>query len=105
VKTIPIPIIPADSFFKRLKGLMFQKEPLHEEGLWIKPCNSIHMCFMNFSIDAVFLDKNGQIIKTVEGLKPWRLVKPVKYAYSVLELPLGTIAEYELKTGELIILD
>jgi uncharacterized protein len=31
------------TFFKRLKGLMFQKQPLEREGIMLIPCNSIHM--------------------------------------------------------------
>ncbi|MFP5105673.1 DUF192 domain-containing protein [Neobacillus sp. C211] len=102
IKTIPYSIHFADSFFKRLKGLMFRKEQLVDEGLWIIPCNSIHMCFMHFEIDAVFLNKEGQIVKMVEELKPWRFVKPVQNAYSVVELPAGTVTQLGLKQGEII---
>jgi uncharacterized protein len=100
--TIPYSIKLADSFFTRLKGLMFRKDQLVEEGLWIFPCNSIHMCFMKFSIDAVFLTKEGRIVKMVENLQPWRFVKPIKDAYSVIELPVGTIEKLDLKQGDLI---
>jgi uncharacterized protein len=102
IRTIPYSIKLADSFFTRLKGLMFRKDQLVEEGLWIFPCNSIHMCFMKFSIDAVFLTKEGRIVKMVENLQPWRFVKPIKDAYSVIELPVGTIEKLDLKQGDLI---
>ncbi|MEH6908067.1 DUF192 domain-containing protein [Neobacillus drentensis] len=102
MRTIPYSINLADSFFKRLKGLMFRKDRLVEEGLWIIPCNSIHMCFMNFEIDAVFLNKEGQIIKMIEALRPWGFVKPVKNAYSVIELPTGTVTKLGLQKGEII---
>ena len=102
IKTIPYSIKLADTFFTRFKGLMFRKDRLREEGLWIIPCNSIHMCFMHFEIDAVFLNKKGAIVKMVEGLKPWSFVKPIRGAYSVIELPAGTISRFGLKDGELI---
>ncbi|NRD76452.1 DUF192 domain-containing protein [Bacillus sp. BRMEA1] len=102
VRTLPYTINLADSFVKRLKGLKFRKEQLVEEGLWIIPCKSIHMCFMHFAIDAVFLNKEGRIIKTIEGIKPWRFILPIKNAYSVIELPAGTISKLGLKTGEMI---
>jgi uncharacterized protein len=102
IRTIPYSIKLADTFFTRLKGLMFRKDQLVEEGLWIFPCNSIHMCFMKFSIDAVFLTKEGRIVKMVENLQPWRFVKPIKDAYSVIELPAGTITKLDLKQGDLI---
>jgi uncharacterized membrane protein (UPF0127 family) len=105
IKTIPFSIKSADSFFKRLKGLMFRKGPLFNEGLWITPCNSIHMCFMYFAIDAVFLTKEGKIVKLIESLRPWRMVMPVKEAFSVVELPAGTIEQFHLKEGERLILN
>ena len=41
----------------RLKGLIGRQE-LPENGvLWISNCPSIHTFFMNFTIDAVFVDK------------------------------------------------
>lgn len=101
-KSIPYSINIADTFFSRLKGLMFKKTPLHQEGLWIIPCNSIHMCFMNFSIDAIFLDKEGRIVKLVTDLNPWRFVKPVANAHSVVELPAGTCQQFGLKAGDLL---
>ena len=101
-RTIPYSIKKADTFIPRLKGLMFRKEPLKEEGLWIVPCNSIHMCFMNFPIDAVFLDQHQRIIKLVRNLKPWQIVTPVKHAHSVLELPSGSIDGLKLVEQQII---
>ena len=46
----------ADNFFRRFCGLMGKKNLPARHGLLISPCNSIHMCFMKFPIDAVFLD-------------------------------------------------
>ena len=40
-------------------------------GLLITPCNSIHMCFMRFAIDAVYLDQQGKILKITCHLRPW----------------------------------
>jgi uncharacterized membrane protein (UPF0127 family) len=102
-RTIPYSIKKANTFFSRLKGLMFRRKPLNLEGLWILPCNSIHMCFMFFPIDIVFLDKDYKVIKMVKSLKPWRIVAPVPKAYSVLELPLGTIDFFRLKEGQFIL--
>jgi uncharacterized protein len=101
-RTIPYPIKLADTFGKRLIGLMFRKKSLEDEGLWITPCNSIHTCFMNFAIDAVFINKEGEIVKIVEELQPWRFVKPVQNAHSVIELPAGAVKRLDLKQGELI---
>ncbi|MCA0172573.1 DUF192 domain-containing protein [Bacillus sp. RAR_GA_16] len=98
-RTLPLKVWKADTFTKRLKGLMFRKTPLHHDALLITPCNSIHMCFMFFSIDVVFLNEENQIIKSVKRLKPWGFVAPVKGASATLELPEGTIEELALNPG------
>ncbi|OIU69748.1 DUF192 domain-containing protein [Rossellomorea aquimaris] len=101
-RTLPYSIIVADTFAARFKGLMFRKDPIVNECLLIAPCNSIHMFFMNFSIDAVFLDEQHRIIKLARDLQPWSIVKPVKEARSVLELPPGSIVKLDLMIQQVI---
>ena len=60
------------------------------------------MCFMQFEIDAIFLNKEAQIVKIIEGLKPWSFVKQVRGAYSVLELPAGTISRFGIRQGDIL---
>ncbi|MCA9398623.1 MAG: DUF192 domain-containing protein, partial [Candidatus Omnitrophica bacterium] len=54
---------------------------------------SIHMFFMRFAIDAVFVDKNDHVVGLVENIKPWRLSPIFFKASYVIELPAGTIQE------------
>ena len=63
----------ATNFWQRFRGLMMRRPLPPATALLIVPCNSIHMCFMRFAIDAVYLDKQGKILKinpdtTVHGL-------------------------------------
>ena len=101
-RTIPYQLKRADRFTSRLKGLMFKKIPLQNEGLWLIPCNSIHMFFMKFPIDVVFLDREQKVIKIVQHLKPWKLIPPVKEAYSVIELPSGAIELLGIRENQII---
>ena len=64
----------ARSFAERAKGLIGTKDLPDGEGLLILKCNAIHTWFMSFPIDAVFLDKNDRVVKTVRGIRPWRLM-------------------------------
>lgn len=89
----------ADKFFARLKGLMFQKELPEGEGLIISPCNSIHMFFMNFPIDVVFLNKDDEVVALVEGIKPRQISKIYFNAAYVIELPVSTIKNADIKVG------
>ncbi|MFK3959828.1 DUF192 domain-containing protein [Pseudalkalibacillus hwajinpoensis] len=101
-RTLPLTVLKADTFMKRLKGLMFRKTPLQHEALLITPCNSIHMCFMFFSIDVVFLNEENKVVKVVQSLKPWDFIAPVKGAKTTLELPEGSIKEHSIKSGEFL---
>ena len=90
----------ADNFFKRFVGLMFKKELPQGAGLHIIPCNSIHMCFMNFPLDIIFLSNDLEILSIIEGIKPWKVSKIISKANSVLELPIGTIAKTSSAVGD-----
>ncbi|MDE3194852.1 MAG: DUF192 domain-containing protein, partial [Acidobacteriota bacterium] len=59
-------------------------------GLWIVPCEGIHMFFMKFAIDVVFVDRNKRVRKVVRALRPWRASMCLP-AHSVFELPVGVI--------------
>lgn len=95
----------ANTFFKRFKGLMGKKTLDKGDGLYIYKCNSIHMFFMRFPIDVIFLDKNKAIVHLIENFKPWRLTLPVKFAMDTLELPAGTIKKYNISLGDTINLE
>ena len=85
---------------------MFRRslEPGH--GMWISPCNGIHMMFMNFAIDAVFLDRQGRVKKVYPKLPAWWGVVWVEWgAHSVLELPAGWTADVRLEPGDQITLE
>ncbi len=84
-------------FFERLVGLMGKNNIEEESALCIKPCNSIHMFFMRFSIDVVFLDAEGSAIWLIEHMKPWQISKIVKKSTCVIEMPCGAIKKKKIK--------
>ncbi len=90
----------ASTFFARFKGLQLKRDLPNGCGLLITPCNSIHMFFMRFPIDAVFIDLNQTVLYIEEGLKPWKISKVVKKSRGVLELPAGTASSTGTKPGD-----
>lgn len=92
----------ANTFFKRLKGLMGEKSLTEGEGLLIIPCNFIHTFFMRFPIGAVFLDNKDYVVKTME-IKPFRISPVVYKAIKVLELPGGVIRKGLVQEGDRLI--
>ena len=90
----------ADHFWSRFVGLQFAPSLPEGHGLLIRPCNSVHMFFMRFAIDVVFLTKDLVVEQILADLKPWRVSPVVLKAYQTLELPAGTVAKAGLKRGD-----
>lgn len=90
----------ADTMATRLVGLLTTKSLGEGEGLWIEPCNSIHTWFMKFTIDAVFLDKQNNVVKVCSRMKPWKLTSIARKARGVLELPEGVIEKTGTQVGD-----
>jgi hypothetical protein len=81
----------ADTWLGRLQGLLFRKQIGPGEGLFLAPCNSIHMFGMIYPIDAIFVDRKNVVVGLVRGIKPWRMSSCFFKAESCLELPAGTV--------------
>ena len=95
-------VIVANSYFSRLRGLMFRKQLEEGEGLLLENCSSIHCCFMNFPIDVVYLNKQMKVLK-VETVRPWRVGSLVRGAKHVLEVASGSAAA--LQYGDKLIFE
>ena len=84
----------------RTVGLLGTRSLAPGEGLWIERSPSIHMFFMRFPIDAVFVAKDGRVTKIVENLRPWRVVWWARGARDCLELPVGAVAASGTRVGD-----
>lgn len=93
-------LVRADRMWPRMRGLLGRGALAPSEGLWITPCNSIHMFFMRCTIDVVFIDEQLQVVRVHEDVKPWTMARGGKHAHSVLELPPGTAAFYNIRVGD-----
>ena len=95
------PLEIASNLVARGLGLMGRSRLPENAGLLIHDCNGIHMMFMRFPIDAVFVDKQGVVIKTYRRLRPWiGLVPLVWRANKVAELPAGAVDRHGIKVGD-----
>lgn len=93
-------VIMATTFFSRLKGLLGTSSLPKYEGLYLKPCKSIHMVGMLYSIDAVFVDESLKVVGLVEGIKPFMVSKHYGKANACFEFASGTIKEKGIDTGD-----
>ena len=92
------------SMFGRGIGLMFRSTLAPGRGMWINPCSSIHMMFMRFAIDAVFLDSGERVKKVYRKLPAWYGLGFSLGATSVLELPPGSTSDIDLQRGDQIVI-
>lgn len=92
-------ILHANRPWSRAWGLLGRSGLAYGEGLWIDPCNSIHMWFMRLPLDVLFLDPDRCVVGVFEEVAPWRMIWPVKGARTVLELPVGTIKRSGTRMG------
>ncbi len=90
----------ADNLFSRMRGLLGRKSLNPQEGLILRPCNSIHTFFMRFPIDVVFLDRYDLIIKVYHSLSPWRLSRTFFRSAMCLELPAGAAIQSRTQEGD-----
>ena len=100
----------ADGLWGKFMGLMGRPSLAPDSGLWLPDSNGIHMMFMRFPIDAIFVgrrDETGscQVVSVHRGLRAWTgLVPLVRAAHGVLELPVGTIDRTATQVGDTLIL-
>jgi uncharacterized membrane protein (UPF0127 family) len=98
----------ASSLWGKFRGLMGRAELPTGAGLWLPESNGIHMMFMRFPIDAVFVGRAGPdgtrpVVSVHPGLRAWTgLVPLVRGAHGVLELPVGTIERTGTRVGDAI---
>ena len=88
----------ADTFIKRLFGLMFKKNI--KKGLIFPKTGSIHTFFMMEKIDIIMLDKDKKIIYYEKNVKKNKIIIKKK-AYYTIELPnnsLNNITTYDTLT-------
>lgn len=90
----------ARSLGDRTVGLLNRASLEPGEALWIERSPSIHMFFMRFAIDAVFVDASHRVTKVVANLRPWRVVWWAPGARDCIELPAGTARASATEVGD-----
>ena len=84
-------VIKADTPATRAKGLLGRDSLTSGEGMWIVPCAMIHTFFMRFNLDILFFNRDLEVVRVQEDMKPWRMSPWVWKAHSVLELAGGSL--------------
>jgi hypothetical protein len=93
----------ADTFWSRFRGLMFRRRFPPGAAILFKfkkPGRyAIHMFFVGFPIDLLYLNRRFEIVEIREALKPWRFYRPRRFATNLVELPAGSVRKLGIKTS------
>lgn len=90
----------ADTILSRAFGLMFSKKSNFNYGLVFDLKResvfgaSLHMFFVFYPINVVFLDKDKKIVDIKENFKPFSLYSTKKQCRYLIELPITIDKSY-----------
>jgi uncharacterized membrane protein (UPF0127 family) len=103
-------VIRASGIKGRSRGLLGRDKLDCDEGMLFEatgfiPVMWMHTFFMRFTIDIVFLDRQGRVIKVQTFLKPWRFSAIVPGARMAIELAAGAASRTQTAAGDLIVLE
>lgn len=85
----------ADTRETRRKGLLGRPSLDVSAALILRPCFSVHTAFMKFSIDVVFVNREGVVVRVARNLVPWRIAGALS-AHAVVELSAGGAADIQV---------
>lgn len=80
-----IPVIVADTPLRRLRGLLFHREP-PPYALRLDRCRSVHTFGMRFALDLHWLAADGTVVRIDRAVPP-RRVRACRGAVAVVEAP------------------
>ncbi len=95
----------ATSLAEQSRGLLGRSRLESGSGLLfvagrLSPFMWMHMFFMRFPIDIVFLDGHNRVLTINHDLKPWRVSSIVIRARKALELEAGAAARSATAPGD-----
>jgi uncharacterized membrane protein (UPF0127 family) len=97
-------VIPADTTFARLKGLIGRLRLRLDEGLWVVPSRGVHTVGVLFPLDLIYLDEHSRVIHLIEYFPRFRIAPLRTQAASVLELPTHTIYSSQTQPGDQLLI-
>ncbi len=81
------PVREPRGFWGRGIGWMGAARPPDGTGLLFRHCRSLHLLFMRFALDVVYLDAEYRVVAIRPGVRPWRATQGPATARHALEMP------------------
>lgn len=93
-----------ESSFGRARGLLGRDGLEPGGGMLIDRAGSVHMFFMRFPIDVVFLARDRTVVGVRHRLAPWHIAG-ARRAVAALELPAGRAADMGVEPGDALVFE
>jgi len=93
----------ADTFVRRLRGLLGRRELPAGEGIVLRPEWSVHTFFMRMTIDIAFVTRDGRVVRSVPNVRPWRITGAFG-AFATIEMAAGTLLRTATTAGHSLLL-
>jgi uncharacterized membrane protein (UPF0127 family) len=93
----------ADTRAARRKGLLGRNSLDLSAALVLSPCFAIHTVGMRFPIDALFINRDGVVVRVARDLGPWAIVVSWR-ANAVIELAAGSLQARDVRVGDRLFL-
>lgn len=90
----------AESWWDRFAGFIPKHRIDPDEGLWFRDCWAIHTLCMRASIDVIFLDDGGRVVRADRRVHKNRPIVACRGARSVVELGAGALEGRDLLVGD-----
>ncbi|MEI9980353.1 MAG: DUF192 domain-containing protein [Edaphobacter sp.] len=97
-------VLPADTIFSRLKGLIGKLRLRVDEGLWVFPSCGIHTVGVLFPLDLIYVDEKHRVVDVIEHFPGFRISPLKPQSASVLELPIHTIYTSQTQPGDQLVI-
>jgi uncharacterized membrane protein (UPF0127 family) len=90
------------TYVQKARGLMFSKQ----KDLFFQFSKEervpLHMWFVFYPIDVVYLNKQKKVVEIKEHFKPFTMYFPKEKAQYVLELPAGTVKKSRIAIADVL---
>ncbi len=95
----------ANSLWRRFTGFLTYGKICPDRGLWFENCSAIHTIGMRERIDAVFVAKDGRVMRINYSVAPNRIAVICAGARAVIELGAAPAKRRDLLVGDLLVLE
>ncbi|HVJ48572.1 DUF192 domain-containing protein [Desulfitobacterium sp.] len=96
-------VILANSFWLRLRGLLGRPPLKPYEGLWLIPCQQVHMLGMYYSLSVWFINPQGEVCQIIDQLDPGKISPRIQESSSIIELPAGWAEKTGTQIGDTLL--